>query len=211
MTHTDEPGSDDVEIEVILQRVFNEKDPVAHRTAIWELLGRSEDWESFERVSEVGGRKGIETYFHSVLDNFDEATDVFGFASEEQRNGIRELYAAPLVCLHNSDWAGSAAAIHEILLNEIYEVFSVDEKQVPYGEATAFELKRWVGAEVLFPLSVIEYMAFSNYLTETIHLEVLESSLALMLTLYFSAQAHLDLRQKTAEEDDLEISPGDDA
>jgi hypothetical protein len=93
-------------------------------------------------------------------------------------------------------------------LNEIYSLYPIDETELPFGEATALDLKKWVGEETLFPFSVIEYIAFSNYLTEDFNPDLLEGNLALLLTLYFSAQAYLDLHESS--DDDLEIYPGDD-
>ncbi len=204
-----EKPEDDVNLEVILQRIFNEKDPTAHKAAIWDLFGPSDDWELFERLNKIGGQRSIEAYFHNLLENFDEAADDFGVESEEQRDQIKELYAAPVVNLHSGDWAGSAAAMHEILLNEIYGLYEVNEKDLPYDEATAFNLRKWVGDEILFPLSVLEYMAFSDYLVGEVNTELLDNNLSLMLTMFFSAQAYLDLRENTTD-DDLKIKPGED-
>jgi len=198
--------SSDLQLEVVLQRIFNEKDPVIHRAALWDLFGKSDDWEMFERLQQLGAERSMEAYFRSLLDHFDEAADQSGIATDDEREQIRDMYAAPLVCLHNGDLAGAAAAIHEILLNEIYEVYTIREEELPFGDATAFGLKRWVGEEILFPLSIIEFMAYSDYLTRETSAGLIENNLALMLTLFFSAQAYLDLREGTGGED-LTIYP----
>jgi hypothetical protein len=201
---------DEVKLELILQRIFQEKDPAAHKAAIWDLFGPSDDWQLFEKLTEIGGQRSIEAYFHNLIDNFDEAADEFGVESDEQRDQIKEMYAAPLVSLHTGDWAGSASAMHEILLNEIYGLYNVDENELPFGDATAFGLKKWISEELLFPLSVLEYMAYSDYLMDDMNLELLENNLSLMLTMFFSAQAFLDLRGETRD-DDLGLNEGEDA
>lgn len=203
---------DDINLEVILQRIFNEKDPAAHRTAIWELLNLSGDWELFEKISEMGGERGTANYFQNVLDIIDGPDESEDGDSDrpavpfEARDEIRELYATPLVCMHNTDWAGTAAAMHEILLNEIYEVYPIDEAELLFGDATAANLKKWVGEEVLFPLSIIEYMAYSDCLTEELSPELIENHLSVLLTLFFSAQAHMDVDES---QDGPTFSPGD--
>jgi hypothetical protein len=207
--HNDRHG-DEVNLELILQRIFQENDPTAHKAAIWDLFGPSDDWQLFEKVTEVGGQRSIETYFRSLLDNFDEAADEFGVESDEQRDQIKEMYAAPLISLHTGDWAGSASAMHEILLHEIYGLYNVDETELPFSDATAFGLKKWVSEELLFPLSVLEYMAYSDYLMDGENAELLENNLALMLTMFFSAQAFLDLREESSP-DDLGLNGGEDA
>jgi hypothetical protein len=190
---------DDINLEVILQRIFNEKDPAAHRNAIWELLDLSGDWELFEKISETGGERGAATYFQNILDLVDGPDESEDGESDrpvvpfETRDEVRELYAAPLNCIRNADWAGAVACVHEILLSEIYEVYDIDEADLLFGDATAASLNRWVGEEVLFPLSIIEYMAYSDCLTEDLPPEIIENHLAIMLTLLFSAQAHMDV------------------
>lgn len=206
----DDRHEDEVNLEVILQRIFQEKDPSAHRAAIWDLFGPSDDWKLFEKLTEMGGQRSIEAYFHNLLENFDDAADEFGVESQDQREQIKEMYAAPLISLHNGDWAGSAAAMHEILLNEIYGLYNVDENELPFGDATAYGLRKWVGEEILFPLSVLEYMAYSDYLIGEINPELIENNLSLMLTMFFSAQAYLDLREDTSSSNDWEIKLGDD-
>ncbi|HDH58350.1 MAG TPA: hypothetical protein ENF16_07050 [Bacteroidetes bacterium] len=191
---------DDLSLEVILQRIFNERDSVAHRAAIWELFHRSGDWETFEKISSFGGERGITAYFQHIIDNLDETFESEDGESDlpiipvENRDGIRDLYAAPLLSLRQCDWAGSAAAIHEILLNEIYNVCGVDEEDLPFGEATASSLERWVDEVVLFPLSIIEYIAYSDCLTGEMDSALTENYLAFLLTLFFSAQAHLNVQ-----------------
>ncbi|RJP82431.1 MAG: hypothetical protein C4524_00750 [Candidatus Zixiibacteriota bacterium] len=203
----DAAGPDEVNVEVILKRIFSEPDPAAHRAAIWELLGRTDDWELFERIEAQGGQKSIENYFRALLENFDQGAGDYDFDTETARDEVRELYAAPIICMHNADWAGTAAAMHEILLNEIYSLYPVSENELPFGEATALGLKKWVGEEALFPLSIIEFMAFSDYLTEGFNPDLLEGNLALLLTLFFSAQAYMDLREGG---DNLVIYPDED-
>lgn len=202
-------SEDEVNLELTLQRIFKEKDPSAHKAAIWDLFGPSDDWQMFEKLTQIGGQRSIEAYFHSLLDNFDDAADDFGIESDDQRQEIKEMYAAPLVSLHTGDWAGSAAAMHEILLNEIYGLYNVDEEELPFGDATAYGLKKWVGEELLFPLSVLEFMAYSDYLMDEANLELLENNLSLMLTMFFSAQAYLDLRE-SGPGSDLEINLGEE-
>jgi hypothetical protein len=199
----------DLDIEVILQRIFHEKDPVAHKAAIWELFGQTDDWELFERVLEMGGHKSIETYFQNVMNQFDDAADALGLEMDDQREAIREMYANPLISLRSGDWAGTASAMHDILLNEIYEIYPIDEEEMPFGEATAFDLQKWVGEEVLFPLSVLEFMAYSDYLTRGKSPDLDENNLTLMLTLFFIAQAQLDLAEG-ARGQDIQIFPQDD-
>lgn len=199
-----DPG--EVEIEIILQRILNEKDPTLHRTAIWELFRLSGDWELFEKLAQHGGQKGIMAYFQTVLERLDEVTESSGLESQEERESLRELYAAPVVCLRQGDWTGSAAAMHEILLNEIYEVYGIDEDNLPFGEATAFSLREIAGEEVLFPLSMIEYLAYSDCLADQIQAELLENHLLFLLTLFLKAQAHLDLQEDQGR---LEIYPED--
>ncbi len=212
ITNKENPSSDSAgeEIEQILQRLFCEKEVTAHRTAIWDLFARSGDWELYEKLEDIGGQQSLETYFRSLLDNFEEAITDCDLEGDEQKEQIRELYAAPIVNLHNGDWAGTAAALHEILLGEVYGIYAIDEKELPFEEATALGLQRWVGEEVLFPLSVIEYMAFSDYLTTGLEPGLLDSNFALLMTLFFSAQAYLDLRERSGDPD-LEIFPGEDA
>ena len=200
---------DDVNMEVTLQRIFKERDPSAHKAAIWDLFGPSDDWQLFEKLTQMGGQQSLEAYFRNLLDNLDETTDAFSLESDDQREQIKEMYASPLISLHAGDWAGTAAAMHEILLNEIYGLYSVDEKELPFDEATAFGLKKWVDEEILFPLSVLEYMAFSDYLEADENPELLDNNLSLMLTMFFSAQAYLDL-QAGSSNDDWEISPEGD-
>jgi len=201
------PASGDAgDIEAVLQRIFNESDPVAHRAALWDLLGHSDDWELFERLQALGAQRSMDAYFRNLLEHFDEAADATGVEVDDEREQIREMYAAPLLCLRNGDLAGSAAAMHEILLNEIYHVYSITEEELAFGDATAISLQRWVGEEVLFPLSIIEYLAYSDYLTRDVAVALMENNLALLLTLFFSAQAYLDMREG-AEGDDLTIAP----
>ena len=209
----DSSEQNDLNMEVILQRIFNEKDSVAHRTAIWELFHRSGDWETFEKILEFGGERGITAYFQNVIDNLDDSFESEDGESDlpiipiENRDGIRELYAAPLQSLRQCDWAGSAAAMHEILLNEIYNVYRVDEDILPFGEATAESLKNWVDEVVLFPLSIIEYIAYSDCLTGDIESSLTENYLAFLLTLFFSAQAHLNVQ---APQQGPYFSPGEE-
>jgi hypothetical protein len=192
---------DDVSLEVILQRIFNEKDPTAHRAAIWELFSRSGDWDLFERVSQFGGERGISAYFQNILNHLDnpetdeEDAGYLPAIPVENREQVRELYEAPLICLRHGDWAGSAAAMHEILLTEIYDVYQISEEELAFGDATALSLGEWVSEEVLFPLSVIEHLAYSDYLTGDLDPELLDNHLAIALTLFFSAQAHLDVEE----------------
>jgi hypothetical protein len=61
-------GSSDVNMEVILQRIFRERDPAAHRAAIWELFHLSGDWDTFEQISDFGGERGIAAYFQNIID-----------------------------------------------------------------------------------------------------------------------------------------------
>ncbi|HEX7343648.1 MAG TPA: hypothetical protein VF398_05250 [bacterium] len=194
------------DMEDVLQRIFNESDPAQHRAALWDLLGHSDDWELFERLQSLGAQRSMDAYFRNLLDQFDEAADATGIASDDEREQIREMYAAPLLCLHHGDLAGSAAAMHEILLNEIYHLYNIGEDELAFADATAISLQRWVGEEVLFPLSLIEYLAYSDYLTRDIAVPLMENNLALLLTLFFSAQAYLDMREG-AEGDDLTIAP----
>jgi len=198
--------ADDTAIEVTLQRIINEKDPTVHRAAIWELFSPSGDWDLYEKLSEIGGQKGIMTYFQGILDRFNEVAGDFEAALEGDLERIQDLYGAPIICLRSGDWAGTAAAMHEILLNEIYEVFGVTEDTLPFGEATAFSLQKVVTEEILFPLSMIEYLAYSDCLTEKMGEELLENHLVFLLTLLFSAQAHLDLQEG---HDRLKIFSGD--
>ncbi len=194
------------DIEAVLQRIFNESDTSQHRAALWDLLGHSDDWELFERLQSLGAERSMDAYFRNLLDQFDEAAAATGIASEDEREQIREMYAAPLLCLHHGDLAGSAAAMHEILLNEIYHLYNIGENELAFGDATAMSLQRWVSEEVLFPLSIIEYLAYSDYLTRDIAVPLMENNLALLLTLFFSAQAYLDMREGSGGED-LTISP----
>jgi hypothetical protein len=192
---------DDLNIEVILQRIFKEKDPAAHRAAIWELFHLSGDWDVFERISEYGGERGIASYFQNVIDQIDEPNRFDENISDlpeiptEVKDEIRELYSGPLLCLRRRDWAGSAAAMYEILMTEIYEVYQIDEKKLPFGEATMVGLKDLVSEEVLFPLGVIEYLAYSYQLQEIANTALLNNFLSLLLTLFFGAQAHLDVEE----------------
>jgi len=194
------------DIEAVLQRIFNESDPAAHRAALWDLLGRSDDWELFERLQSLGAQRSMDAYFRNLLDHFDEAADATGVEADEEREQIREMYAAPLLCLRHGDLAGSAAAMHEILLNEIYQVYNIGENELAFSDATAISLQRWVGEEVLFPLSIIEYLAYSDYLTRAAAVMLMENNLALLLTLFFGAQAYLDMREGS-EGEDLTIAP----
>lgn len=193
--------ADDLSLEVIIQRIFREGDPAAHRAAIWELFTRSGDWELFERLSEYGGEQGIATYFQNTLNYIDglDETEVgdsdLPVIPAENREQIKELYASPLICLRRGDWAGSAAAMHEILLNEVYEIYQIDEDALPFGDATASSLEKWVSEMVLFPMSLIEYLAYSDCLTENTDPALLNNYLTLLLTLFFSAQAHLDIEE----------------
>jgi hypothetical protein len=189
---------DDSQLEVILQRIFIENDPAAHRTAIWDLFQLSGDWELFEKVSEQGGERSISDYFQNVLDYFDEPdqedndSDQLSPLPKEEREGLKELYSSPILSLRRGDWAGTAASIHEILLTEIYDVYDLSEEDVSFGDATAETLHPWVSEEVLFPLSIIEYLAYSDRLTEDLNREILDNYLSILLTLFFSAQAHLE-------------------
>ncbi|MBU1651008.1 hypothetical protein KKA00_02215, partial [bacterium] len=63
---------DDVGLEVVLQRIFREMDPAAHREAIWELFHVSGDWDIFERVHEYGGERAIIDYFKAFLNQMDQ-------------------------------------------------------------------------------------------------------------------------------------------
>ncbi len=204
---------DDLSIEVILQRIFREKDPAAHRAAIWELFHLSGDWDVFERISEFGGERGIASYFQNIVDSiddpnrFDENVSDIPEIPTEIRDDIRELYSGPLLCLRRRDWAGSAAAMYEILMTEIYEVYDIDEKTLPFGEATTVGLKDLVSEEVLFPLGVIEYLAYSYQLQEINNVALLNNFLSLLLTLFFGAQAHLDVEESRRNPN---IEPEDD-
>jgi hypothetical protein len=189
------------DVEGILQRIFNERDPAQHRAALWDLLGHSDDWELFERLQSLGAQRSMDAYFRSLLDHFDEAADATGIQTDDEREQIREIYAAPLLCLQSGDLAGSAAAMHEILLNEIYHIYNIAEDELAFGDATAISLQRWVSEEVLFPLSIIEYLAYSDYLIQDDAAALTENNLALLLTLFFSAQAYLDMREGTGGED----------
>jgi len=195
------------DLEAVLQRIFNESDPAAHRAALWDLLGHSDDWELFERLESLGAQRSMDAYFRNLLDHFDEAADATGVEVDDEREQIREMYAAPLLCLRNGDLAGAAAAMHEILLNEIYHVYNITEEELAFSDATAISLQRWVGEEVLFPMSIIEYLAYSDYLTRDVAITLMENNLALLLTLFFSAQAFLDMREGSEGGDDLTISP----
>jgi hypothetical protein len=208
MAINEEPrlNANEGDLETILQRIFNERDPSQHRSALWDLLGHSDDWELFERLQSLGAQRSVDAYFRGLLDHFDEAANGGGMESDEERDQIREMYAAPLMCLQNGDLAGSAAAMHEILLNEIYHVYSINEEELPFADATAISLQRWVSEEVLFPLSIIEYLAYSDYLTQGDMAALVENNLALLMTLFFSAQAYLDMRESSGP-DDLVISP----
>jgi hypothetical protein len=206
----DSPEASNTEIEVILQRIFHENDPVAHRAAIWELIGPTDDWDMFEKIQDLGAQKSIEGYFRSLLENFNLAVEDVDFEADDQRDQLQDMYAAPLMCVHEGDVAGLAASMHEILLYEIYTLYSITEADLPFGEATALGLKKWVGEEILFPLSILEYMAFSDYLTDLAEAGLKENNLALMLTLFFSAQAYLDMQEGEGD-DGLKIIPsGDD-
>lgn len=203
---------DDLTLEVIIQRIFNEKDPIAHRAAIWELLSRSGDWDLFERVAEFGGERGITTYFQNILNHLEDPDTAeddpgdFPLIPAENKDQIQELYSAPLLCLRNGDWAGSAAAMHEILLNEIYDIYQINEDTLSFEDATSASLEKWVSEEVLFPLSVMEYMAYSDCLTGDMDKALLENHLSILLTLFFSAQAHLDVEESNERP---HLRPGD--
>ena len=192
-------SSDDVNLEVVLQRIFNESDPVAHRAAIWELFQLSGDWELFEKLSAYGGEKGISAYFQNIIDQLEDHFESEDSISDqpiipiEHKDGIRELYIGPLLCIRRSDWVGTAAAILDILITEIYDVYGIDENKLPFSDATTANLESWVGEEILFPLGVIEYMAYSNSLSSDLDPALLDNHLTLLLTLFFSAQAHLDV------------------
>ncbi|MCX6641574.1 MAG: hypothetical protein NTW14_14000 [bacterium] len=204
---------DESYLETILQRIFLEDDPVAHRTAIWDLFQLSGDWELFEKVSGVGGEKSIINYFQNILDYLDEnpqeSDDMVNLPviPFEDRNRIRDLYAMPAICLRRGDWAGSATAMHEILLTEIFDVYDISEEELSCEDATAEVLKKWVSEDVLFPLSIIEYLAYSDRLAEGIGTDLLENYLAIMLTLFFSAQAHMDVGFPGSSSDDSGWSP----
>lgn len=200
-TDNDWQDPDEIDLEVILQRIFHEDDPVAHRAAIWELLHLTDDWDTFEQIAEFGGERGIENYFQNTLDQIhepnplDENVSDLPFMPIEHQDSMRELYTNPLHSLRGQDWAGSAAAMHEILLFEIYDVYQIDDSELPIEEATSSGLEKAVGEEVLFPLSVIEYLAYSDQLTRSLAPAILNNYLAFMLTLFFSAQAHLDIEE----------------
>lgn len=206
------PDPDRLEIEVLLQRLFHEKNPTAHRVAIWELFHLTGDWELFEKISEFGGERGIAAYFQNIVDYLEspeEAIEEDGAHPAfpmENREQIQELYSSPLSFLRRRDWAGSAAAMHEILLTEIYDVYNISEDELAFEEATALSLKKWVGEEVLFPLSLIEYFAFSDLLMKSMDQLLLENYLSIILTLFFSAQAHLDINESNIRPT---IQPGD--
>ncbi|TKJ41719.1 hypothetical protein CEE37_03895 [candidate division LCP-89 bacterium B3_LCP] len=200
LQQTDGPEDpDELSFEVILQRIFNETDPAAHRNAIWDFLNLTGDWELFEKISEAGSKQSAANYFQNVLDvidgNYDDVDNVsdLPMIPEQDRDEVHALYASPLLFMRNSDWAGTAAAFHEILLNEIYEIYEITESELKFEEAMASTLDSWVNEEVLLPLSVIEYMAYSDCLTVQMDAAILENQLALLLTLFFSAQAHLDV------------------
>lgn len=205
---------DDLNIEVILQKVFREKDPAAHRVAIWELFHFTGDWDIFERISDFGGERGISAYFQNIINQLDEPNRFDENISDlpviplDAQDEIRELYSGPLQCLTRRDWAGSAAAMHEILLTEIYDICQIDEGKLPFGEATTTDLKGWVEEEILFPLSVIEYLAYSYLLKDTHHPALLNNYLSLLLTLFFSAQAHLDIVEANQNPN---FKPGEDS
>jgi len=205
--------SDDVNLEVVLQRIFREMDPAAHREAIWELFHVSEDWNVFDRVSEYGGEQAIADYFKTFLNQMDEPNPFDENESDapsitpDQRNEIRELYTGPLQCLQRQDWAGAAAAMHDILLMEIYETCDIDEDILELEAATSAGLKKWVPAEILFPLSVIEYLAYSNRLRRMFNRDLLNNHLSLLLTLFFSAEAHIEVLES---KNYPHLEPGDD-
>ena len=111
--NTNSYNPDELHIEVILQRIFNEKDPTAHRAAIWELFNCTGDWELYEKVSEFGGERGIAAYFQNIMDYLEapeECTDSAGDLPAipiENREQIQDLYSTPLACLRRGDWAGA--------------------------------------------------------------------------------------------------------
>lgn len=192
---------DEVDLEVILQKIFHEEDPVAHRAAIWELLHLADDWDTFEQIAEFGAERGIENYFQNIVEQIhepnplDENISDVPFIPIQHRESIRELYLHPLESLRGQDWAGIAAAMHEILLTEIYDIYQIDNNELPIEEVTSSNLVSTVGEEVLFPLSVIEYLAYSDQLTRSLVPAILNNYLAFLLTMFFSAQAHLDIEE----------------
>ncbi len=190
---------EDLNLEVIIQRIFNETDPTAHRAAIWELFRMTGDWETYDKLSEFGGARGIVSYFQNIIDQIVLPTESIDSESDrpmipaDHQELIRDLYSGPIHCIQRGDWAGLAAAMFEILLTEIYEVYEIDENQLSFGEATSLNLEPYLSEEMLFPLNIIEYMTFSDLLSGEVDPTLLENHLALMLTLFFSAQAHLDI------------------